>query len=162
MSVATPSTSQIAAAIDALLGLCRASPGLADVSIFDGPHVVSGELTRGDKLFIGDTLGDEPSAESEQSFAALGRGARDEDILIRAAIETTGGEPDMKPRRDRAMALLGEVEMLLRQGQPGADPRLGGAVLWSHVSGPISLSQRQTDMGAQVELGFVVAARARL
>lgn len=155
-------TSRIADAIDGLLDLCRGSADLSDVSIFDGPHVVNGELTHGDRLFIGATVEENSAASSEQEFASLGRGARDETITIQCTVETYAGEPDIKPRRDRAMAIMAVVEQLTRQGQPGSDPRLGGIALWSHVSGPISLTQRQTDMGAQVELGFVVEVRARL
>jgi hypothetical protein len=159
-------TSALFGAIDGLLAMCNAQTGagglLENVLVVDGPFVVESELSDADILVIGDTPDDDPTATSQQDFGPYGRGARDEQIQIVCTASSTGGEPDMKPRRDRVKAILAAVEKLVRQNAvPTSDPSLGGSVLWCRITEQ-RLLQLQTEYGAEAEMTFTVAARARL
>jgi len=159
-------TSALFGAIDGLLAMCRAQTSagglLENVLVVDGPFVVEGELSAADILVIGDTPDEDPSATSQQDFGPYGRGARDEQIQIVCTASSTAGEPDMKPRRDRVKAILAAVEKLVRQNVvPESDPSLGGSVLWCRITEQ-RLLQLQTEYGAEAEMTFTLAARARL
>jgi hypothetical protein len=158
-------TSAIPAALDGLLELSRNAAvvgGTLDgVIVFDGPPV--GEGSDELELYIGDDPDDETAGISgTQDFASLGGNAKDETFSIYCTAVSRSGDTDMRAERARAFATLAAVEQLLRQGVPGADPRLGGAVLWSGVGGDIRCTQLQTTKGAYVEVGFNVVCRARI
>lgn len=159
-------TSAMFGAIDGLLAMCQAQavPGglLENVTVVDGPFVVDGELSDSDFLVIGDTPDEDPTATSQQDFGPYGRGARDEQVQIVCTASSTAGEPDMKPRRDRVKTILAGVEKLVRQNAVAeSDPSLGGSVLWCRITDQ-RLLQLQTEYGAEAEMTFTVAARARL
>lgn len=156
-------TTRIGAAIDALVVLCRAAPGLAGVVVFDGPRVTDNDLVNPDRLYIGASADDDPAAEGDQDFAHLGARARDETFAIACTAEAWSGDTDMKVRRDRALALLAEVENLLRPTD--ANPRaytISESVLYAHIAGGMRLVQRQTGNGAIASITFHVTCRARI
>lgn len=158
-------TSVIAAALDGLLELCRnaAVEGgtLAGVVVVDGPPV--GEPSDPLLLFIGDTPDDEsPGVIGTQEFASLGGNAKDETFSIYCTAVSRSGDTVIKAERDLAFGIVAAVEQLLRQGVAGADPRLGGAVLWSGVGGDVQYTPLQLTKGAYVEVGFNVVCRARI
>ena len=160
------STSAMFAAIDGLVALCRGVTGtgeaLENVAVIDGPNATDGDLATRDLLFIGDTLDDDDSVVSLQEFAALGAGSRDEYVTINCTAESGAqGTTDLKARRDRVKAIVAAVENLTRQGIPGADPSLGGVLLFCRV-GQLSLRQRQTQDGALAEARFTIVGRARI
>jgi hypothetical protein len=156
-------TTRIGAAIDALLALCRAAPGLAGVVIFDGPRVPHNARVTPAGLYLGARAVDDPAAEGDQDFAHLGARARDETFAIACTAEAFSGDTDMKVRRDRALALLAEVENLLRPTD--TNPRaytISEAVLYAHVAGGTRLVQRQTGNGAIASITFHITCRARI
>lgn len=157
-------TSAIPAAIDGLVALCtgQVAPGglLERVIVFDGPPFT--KPSEQQLLFIGDTPDDLSSVSGTQDFAHIGARQRDEDFSIYCTAVSRSGGTDMKVERDRAFRMKGAVEKLLRPGFPGADITLGGAVMWAHVSGEITLSQITDPNGAMARLGFHVVCRARL
>jgi hypothetical protein len=148
-------TSRVPAVLDALLAACRAASDLTGVAIVDGPPLT--DLTNPDQVFIGwQPSADDVAAADAQDFAQLGAQRRDEQIDIRCYAESRSGDTVIKTVRDRAYALVGAVENLLR-----ADATLAGTVLWTHlVAG--DLRQPQTDAGALAGVEFAVHARARI
>lgn len=156
--------SAIPAALDGLLALCcgQAVPGgaLASVVVFDGPPL--GEPGDQLMLFVGDTPEDEQSVTAQQAFAQLGGSARDERLSMYCTAVSRSGGTDMRAERERVFAILRAVEDLLRPGLPGADPTLGGAVLYSQIAVDLVLSQFRDGNGALAKLGFTVDARARI
>ncbi|MDP9949124.1 MULTISPECIES: hypothetical protein [Streptomyces] len=152
-------TSAVPAAIDALLTILRAAPGLAGVAVVDGPPGVN--FTERLRIYVGYSPGSDQAAEIQQSFAGAGARQRDEDAAISCYAEARGGDKDMGLRRAQVFGLLAEVENALRgtDAAPQA-PTLGGAVLWSEVTAG-SLSQAQ-ESGTLAGLAFTVAYHARI
>jgi hypothetical protein len=156
-------TSTIPAALDALLALCRAAPGLAGVVVFDGPRITDNDLVNPDRLYIGASVDDDPAAEGDQDFAHLGARARDETYALACTAEAWSGDTDMAARRTRAFAILAAVEQLLRPTD--TNPRaytISETVLYAHIAGGLRLVQRQTGNGAVASVTFHVTCRARI
>lgn len=159
------SISAIHPAIDGLVALCTtaAEPGgtLAGVVVFDGPPVGTPSERR--LLYIGDTPDDDsPAASGGQQFVNLGANRKDEVFSIYCTAQARSGSTAVRPMRVLAFEIVGAVENLLRQGQPGADPRLGGAVQWAALGTDISYTPLQLAKGCLVEVGFTVECRARI
>jgi hypothetical protein len=152
-------TSAAPAAIDALLAILGAAPGLAGVRVIDGPPGVN--FTERLRIYVGYAPGSDQAAEIQQAFANAGARRRDEDGLIACYAEARGGDKDMRLRRNQVFGLLAEVENALRGTDAAPEaPTLNGAVLWSEVTAG-SLVQSQEN-GAFAGLGFTVAYRARI
>jgi hypothetical protein len=152
-------TSRVPAAVDALLAILRAAPGLVGVEIVDGPPVVN--LTELKRIHIGWQLGDSAAVSLEQSFNAAGARTRDEAFSISCYAEARAGDTDMQARRSEVFALVGEVETALRAtNQAPTAPTLNGAVLWSHLTAG-DLSQVQSE-GSLAGLAFTVTCQARI
>lgn len=153
-------TSTVPAAIDALLTIVRAAPGLAGVHILDGPPVE--DMSSADLLAIGWQPEAEEAAQIVQDFANAGARRRDEDFAIQCWAESWTGDASMSERRTRAFALLAAVEDALRatDAAPQA-PTLGGAVQWAHITS-VTLRQSSTDQGVRVGLAFTVTCHSRL
>ncbi|ROP36285.1 hypothetical protein [Saccharothrix texasensis] len=157
--------SRIPAALDALVALCQGATAtggvLAGVQVVDGPPVV--EPTEQLVLYIGDTPDDDsPGAVGAQNWVNLGGSDADEAFTIYCTALARSGDTGIKAKRDRAFGIYDGVAQLLRLGAPGADPRLGGSVLWARTGGEESYLPMQTDKGALVEVGFHVVCQARI
>ncbi|WP_406144190.1 hypothetical protein [Streptomyces anulatus] len=152
-------TSAAPAAIDALLSILRAAPGLEGVAVVDGPSAIN--FTERRRIYIGWSPAGEQAAEVQQSFANAGARRRNEDGLIACYAEARGGDKEMQLRRNQVYELLAIVENALRGTDVAPEaPTLNGTVLWSEVSTG-SLIQSK-DNGALAGLAFTVAYRARI
>lgn len=152
-------TSAVPAAVNALLAILRAAPGLADVRIVDGP--ASTNLTELKQLFVGWQPAAEAAVALEQDFASAGARTRDETFEISCYAETRSGDKDMATQRGRVFDLVAAVETALRatDAAPTA-PTLNGTVLWAHLTTG-NLSQIQAE-GTVAGLSFTVTCRARI
>ncbi|MCT9932449.1 hypothetical protein N5079_19800 [Planotetraspora sp. A-T 1434] len=150
-------TSRAPAVIDALVALLQAAPGLSGVTVFDGPTVTAASIR--DLITVGwdgDDDNDE-AVQSDQAWAGLGAKSKDETLLITCAAIAWRGETDVKPVRDRAYALVGEVETALR-----SDPSLGFPPPTTVAFATGNAYQRQTDGGAEARVVFTVAVQTRI
>lgn len=153
-------TSAVPAAIDALLAILRAAPGLSEVLIVDGPAAVN--LTDRHRIYVGYAPGAEQSVDIEQDFASAGARTRDENFTIACYAESWAGDRDMALRRTRVFELLAAVEDALRATDAAPEaPTLNGSVQWAQLSAG-SLVQEQNSDGALAGLPFTVACRARI
>jgi hypothetical protein len=153
-------TSRVPAAIDALVSILGAAPGLDGVSVIDGPPTV--DQADADYLYVGWQPEGETAAELTQDFNAAGARTRDEEFTIRCTIDCWTGDSDVATVRARAFELLGVVEDTIRaSGAQPAAPTLGGAVLWAHLTQGL-LQQANTDQGVRARLWFSVSCRARI
>ncbi|MGW3427496.1 hypothetical protein ACWDHW_06005 [Streptomyces melanosporofaciens] len=153
-------TSRVPAAIEALLTIWRAAPGLAGVEILDGPPTIDQAGT--DYLSVGWSPGSELAVEFTQEFNAAGARTRDEEFSILCYLDTWTGDTDVATRRTRAFELLAVCEEAVRasSSNPTA-PTLNGAVLWAEISAG-SLMQANTDKGVRAAIPFTVTCRARI
>jgi hypothetical protein len=152
-------TSRVPAAVDALLAILRAAPGLAGADIVDGPPAVN--LTELRRIHVGWQPGAEAAVSLTQDFNAAGARTRDEVFQIACYAEARGGDRDMQARRTEVFALVGEVETALRaSGAAPSAPTLGGTVLWAHLTAG-DLTQVQGD-GSLAGLAFTVTCQARI
>lgn len=153
-------TSAVPAAIDALLGILRAAPGLSGVEVLDGPPV--GDQAEADYVIVGWNPEDDQAADVQQDFAGAGARTRDEDFQLHCVVDTWSGDTEVKPRRDRAFALLAAVEDALRATDAAPEaPTLNGTVLWAHLTAG-SLQQANTAQGVRARISFTVSCRARI
>lgn len=152
-------TSAVPAAVDALLAILRAAPGLADARVVDGP--VATNLADRRLLFVGWQPGTDAAVVLEQDFASAGARTRDESFEISCYAETRSGDKDMAAQRAAVFALVAAVETALRatDAAPTA-PTLNGTVLWAHLTTG-NLSQVQSE-GTVAGLAFTVTCRARI
>lgn len=163
MSVAT---SSIPAAIDYLVSAATAAfPGIL---VLDGGPKSTDQQSFQDIVAIG-WDGDEqmasPAAEGDQDFANLDRAlTRNEDYRIVCSILHWDGTDNYKAARTTVFGMLATFEKLLRGYPPNGtgDTSLGGAVLWSHVSGGIALNYASGPNGIAAYITFHVTCRARL
>lgn len=154
-------TSAVPAAINALIQVLTAAPGLAGVTVTDGPP--TSDLSAEDLVVVGWTVGDDQaSAESAQDFAYAGARTRDEEFTITGWVESWSGEEDFSDRRRRAYELLAVIEDALRAtgAQPDA-PTLLGTVQWAHLTRH-RLQQQFTDTGSRVGISWTITCRARI
>lgn len=152
-------TSRVPAAVDALLAILRAAPGLADADVIDGPAAVN--YTRLKRLYVGWQPSAEAAVSLTQEFNAAGARTRDEAFTISCYAEARAGDTDIQTRRNEVFALLGEVETALRatNDAPTA-PTLNGTVLWAHLTAG-DLTQLQQE-GSLAGLAFGVTCQARI
>lgn len=153
-------TSRVPAAVDALLAILQAAPGLDGVLIVDGPPWTN--LTGNERIYVGWAPDGGPAVSGVQDFNSAGARTRDEDFVINCYAEVWGGGTEMQPQRARVYQLLGEVETALRATNAAPEaPTLSGTVLWSHLTAA-DLAQDQTTDGARAGLPFAVSCRARI
>lgn len=136
--------------------------------VLDGPPRVSDQQSFQDVVSIG-WDGDEqmatPAVDGDQDFAALNRTlTRDELYRIVCSVMHWDGSDSVTTARTAAFALLTTFEKLLRGYPPNGtgDTTLGGAVLWSHVAGGITVDQTTDANGAACRVIFHVTCKARL
>ena len=153
-------TSRIPAAITALVALWQAAPGLAGVTVVDGPP--TSDQSDPDYVYVGWQTGEDAAAEMAQNFANAGARSRDETFDILCQTDSFTGDADVAARRTRAFQLLAAIEDSLRAtGAAPSAPTLGGAVLWAHLT-QARLIQRNTDQGVQVGIAFRISCHARI
>lgn len=178
MTVLTDLTSQV---ITYLLAQAAANPALGaatpPVVIIDGQPKTEDVLVLSgtgldQRLWIGSAGyqqdgGLAAAAVSQQKFAFLDQArTRDQDFDVQGAAEAVSGDT-LAAARAGAFAVLRAVELMLR-GTPGTNPAssgdasMGGLVYWSGVTGPIELSQEQSQDGSIALVKFHVTGFVRL
>lgn len=157
------STSRIPAAIDALVTALSAAIG-STTNVVDGPPLAwdavgapGDAVSDSSWLFVGASPDGDEGAAGDQDFNAAGAVSRDETFVIFCTAYTFGGDLIVKTRRDDAFALVGQVEQVCR-----SDPSLGGAVLYSRMSGVTSYRPTQGEYGSDCTVVCTIAARAYL
>lgn len=154
--------------LDGLVAACRADTTLTGLKcqVFDGPYLV--DLTSDTLLVVGGTgLDDDEdtSARSDQSWAHANTIERDETITVQCAAWAGSGDTDMRPRRDRAAAVVARVSDIVRSesDNPTDGAVLGvPGVLWAELASVDSLRQVQTELGATAVFTFTVSFRCRI
>ena len=152
-------TSRGPALIDYLVNLFSTSATLGaaaapnTVTIFDGPAVT--ELDPFLKLYVGindpENVG-ESAYESNQTWAALGRLARNEQVIVHCCAEAWSGVDDVKTVRTSCAAITSAVEVLMQTDSS----QFGGNVLYpdpgvANISSP---QISQTGAGVKVRQAF--------
>jgi hypothetical protein len=156
-------TSRIPATIDALLAVVGPAAG-EDVNVVDGPplswdatELAQDAVSETSYLFVGAIPDSDVAADGTQDFNAAGAVSRDERFTINCTAFVWSGDQTIKTVRDAAFGLVAVVEQAIRD-----DPSLGGAVLYSRMSGVIGAAQTQDEQGCNCTVMFTVDARAYL
>jgi len=145
--------SKLPLAMDALVAAFQDWPGLAGVTVRDGPS--TSQATVQEVVSVGYTGGDdETDAESTLLTEGLGGSPDREEFTIRCAAAVLRGGDDIAGVRRRAYELMGEAGAAV-----AADRTLGGAVMRAMVSSH-SLTQGLTQQGAQAVVVFEVSCDA--
>lgn len=145
--------SKLPAAMDALVAVFKAWPGLAGVTVRDGPS--TSQATVQEIVSVGFTGGeDDNSAESALLSEGLGGSIDREQFTIRCVAVVLRGSDDISGARQRAYELLKEAGAAL-----AVDRTLRGSVMRAMVSSH-SLTQDQTSSGAQAAVTFEVSCDA--
>jgi hypothetical protein len=144
-------SSQVPAAMAALLAAFRAAPALAGADVRDGP-VVTGSAAL-EAVLVGWTgqPDDQLAADAAVSPEVFGDADDREQFTIRCAALVLNGQGDMTAARTRAYALLAACGAVVR-----ADRTLAGTVSDSHI-GTHALRQEQRPDGAVATVTFTVA-----
>jgi hypothetical protein len=144
-------TSSIPRAIDGLIANLKADKAFAAVAIIDGQPTTD---LPGDYVAIG--FSDESSASivGNQDVAALGNLRREEKYTISCEVSSWVGTTVMKTARDKAFAILANVERVVR-----ADGTLNGAVMFADFGSSVTASQVQTTNGAVVTIVFDISVK---
>lgn len=140
--------------LDALKTRLEARAGLANVTIATGPL---GDETPLEAIVFFSINGDQDWAQIGK--AALGAGSRRDTYTVEGAIwiaKPGAGELVIKQTRDRAAAVLGELENELR-----ADPSVAGAVRTCQLTG-VAMEQGMDDQGRWCQVSFQLGAMARI
>lgn len=151
-------TSRIPDALDNLIALFEAAPGLAGVKVLDGPTVTNDPLNEMVCVgYDGDPEGEGQAADFTQEWASIGQKAKAETFTITCAVVVWRGSTKVRPVRVRAYALLAEVENALR-----ADPSLGlpPPTVVAFASGGLFQAQRQSGMECRIP--FQIAVKTRI
>ena len=144
-------TSRGPALIDYLVTLFTSAATLGaatpPVTIYDGPAVSAADPFL--KLYVGmndpDSASD-PAYDSVQTWAALGRLARNEDVVIHCCSEAWSGVDDVKTVRTSCTGITAAVEVLMQ-----ADiTQFGGNVLYPNPGMTNVSSPQNSDTGKGV------------
>lgn len=157
-------TSRMAAAVDYLVSNATTT----DTDVVDGPlsdadHTA---LTASKRLYVGasEVNGEDETVavDGEQAFRTLGARLRDEHFSVHCVAEGWNGDDDMQAARNAAVAVLADVETLIRPtaALPNAHT-LGGAVMWAGI-GTQQMVQDRNETGAYCRVVFNVDCRANL
>lgn len=144
-------TSSVPRAIDGLIANLKADKQMASVAIIDGQPTT--ELP-GDYLAIGYADDSSASITGGQNTALLGNLRREETYAIACEASSWVGSTVMKTARDRAFAILGHVERIVR-----ADGTLSGAVMFADFGSSVDVAQVQTQQGAVVTISFNITVK---
>ena len=158
-------TSRVPALIDYLVALFSGSALLGQatppVTVYDGPPTTG--LDDKLKLYVGlsdpDNQAAEAAADSQQSWAALGRLGRDEVITIHCCAEAWAGTDDMRTVRVSATGIVAAVEQVMQSDTT----QFGGNVLFPDPGiTAIALLQNNTQTGAVARVAFDLVFKARI
>lgn len=144
-------SSQVPAAMAALLAVFRAAPALAGTEVRDGPVVAASAALEAVLVGWGGRADDQLAADAAVNPEVLGDADDRELFTIRCAVMVLNGQNDLAAARTRAYALLATCGAAVR-----ADRRLSGTVGDSHIS-THALRQTQTPDGTVVTVAFGVA-----
>lgn len=144
-------TSSIPAAIDGIITLLKAAPGLRGVEVMDGAPTVN---TPNDFVAVAFSEDGGDVVSGYQGILAMGNLLRDESYDISCRVSSWIGGTEMKKVRDRAFDLFAAIETTLQGAMT-----LDGAVTFAQIA-PVSFAQYQTDQGATADLDFAVSVRA--
>lgn len=161
----TTITSRVGPLIDYLVNLFTNDPTLGaatpPVTVYDGPATTL--LDAPLKLFVGladpDNDAAEAAAESVQTWAAIGRLARDETVTIHCVAEAWSGVDTIQPIRAAVAGITGAVEALMQADTT----QFGGLVLFpdpGFTGG--ALSQNNTSTGVIARQVFDLTFRCRI
>lgn len=158
-------TSRIPALISYLVATFTASPLLGaatpPVTVYDGPPTTG--LDAPLKLYVGLSDPDNPNAEaaadSQQSWAALGRLGRDEMISIHCCAEAWAGTDDMATVRASATGIVASVEQVMQSDTT----QFGGNALFPDPGiTSLALLQNNTQTGAVARVTFDLSFKSRI
>jgi hypothetical protein len=139
-------TSAVPGFIDQLVTVLDAA--LPDVTVIDGPFL---QVPDGDYVCVGWSPYNTTAADAQQVWSGIGTWGRDETFSLTCYLDSYSGDADdPKTRRDRAYALLGDIETALR-----ADPTVVGAALSAQLSAH-TLHIDQNETGIAVGISFTV------
>lgn len=147
-------TSRFGAVVDALVTLVDATSVLG---VFDGPANTSDVPT--EYVVVGGTEDpDDDAGEFTQAWNGLGARTKTETGEVTCAVLVGTGDDVVKAARDRALAILGEVETAVRNA-----PDLTGALTsgWCHVSAGRP-SQRRNTNGLYARIVFTVSYQTHI
>ena len=141
---------------DATIG--QATP---PVAVYDGPVVTAAPAQL--VLYVGLTDPDsdamEPAAESQQSWAALGRRGRNEQVTIHCVAEAWSGTDTVSTQRVAAAGIMAAVETLLQADTT----QFGGLVLFPDPGmAAVAWSQNTTASGAIARASFDLVFKSRI
>lgn len=139
--------SKVPAALGALVATFTTADGLRDVTVRDGPSVSQARVL--EVVSVGYT-GIDGEADVDAITATEGLGPDREQFTIRCVVAVTRGSTDMPAARARAYELFGAAAVAI-----AANRTLNGSVMRALV-GSHSLTQYQTDQGAQAAVTFTV------
>ncbi len=158
-------TSRVPALIDYLYNLFNTDLTLGTatppVTVYDGP--VTTGLDAPLKLFVGltdpDNKGIEPAADFTQSWAAIGRRGRNEQITIHCVAEAWSGVDDTRTMRVAVYAIIAAVETLMQADTT----QFGGNVLFPDPGMTTGqLLQLNPSTGALARVPFDLTFRSRI
>lgn len=145
--------SAIPTVLDAFVAALRTSTDLVGVQVIDGEPFTDLE---GDVVIVGFSP-DRLAVTQTETGADLAGGDLETFDVVNVA-SSWSGDPELKPRRDRAFTLLAAVRAVLRH-----DQTLAGTCMWAGLT-VSALAQGQTRKdgawtGAQATVEFVVTVR---
>jgi len=158
-------TSRVPPLIDYLVALFTNDAPIGQpsppVAVYDGPVVTAAPAQR--VLYVGLTDPDsdamEPAAESQQTWAALGRRARNEQVTIHCVAEAWSGTDTVSAQRTAAAGIVAAVETLLQADTT----QFGGLVLFPDPGmATVAWSQNTTANGAIARAAFDLVFRSRI
>lgn len=153
-------TSVIPSVIDALLAAARTA--LPGTNVFDGYGVTDDP---GDFLMIGvvdpDSGTDATASTSQQSWATVTGGARDEMGDVTCVALSWNGNADAKAARDAAFSTCNALQLAIRPTGQAGNLSVPG-VLWLSYGETTQLLQDQGENGAVAKVIFTVHFRARV
>lgn len=139
--------------IDAILAAWQAAPGLAGVTVYDGPQPTASGLQ--EAMVVGYTDEQTPDAvDGTSDIEGVAVGPTREQYTVQCAALVRNGAGDITAARERAYALASAAGATLT-----ADPTLGALVLNAHI-GTHALRQTQDQSGALATLLLGVAVDA--
>jgi hypothetical protein len=158
-------TSRLPALIDYLVSLFTNAATLGQatppVTVYDGPATTG--LDAQLKLFVGlhdpDSGAVEEAGGFTQSWAALGRQGRDEEVTVHCCAEAWAGTDDLKTVRVAVTGIVAAVETLMQADTT----QFGGNALFPDpgITAGV-LMQNNTQQGAVARLAFDLIFRCRI